>query len=353
MDELVVPPGKPIKLVVWDLDDTLWRGVAPGEPTLHPAARRLIATLDERGIMQSVVRGSDAGSARRWLERLGVAEFFLYPQLGPGAKSRAVRQIASALNIALEATLLIDDDAAERDEVIAACPVVRAVAPAALDRLAGDPLMGESLAAIEPRPRRLLYVEDQARSEAERAFHGPSAEFVATLGMTLTVASAASADLHRMRELVNRTNQLGVSYRDDELERLRCSPDHACLLVSLADRFGDCGKVGIAVLAVAPARWTLKLLVFSCRVMPRGVSTIVLDALLRQARAAGVRFVAELRPTSKNQPMALAYQRAGFAPIETAGDLVVLEHALAHVADLPGGTRLELACPQLSPGYGA
>jgi len=156
------------------------------------------------------------------------------------------------------------------------------------------------------------------------------------------VAPAEPADLHRMRELVTRTNQLCAVYSDDELEQLRCSPRHACLLVSLRDRFGDCGKVGLALMELAADRWTLKLLLFSCRVASRGVSELVLGALLRLARAARVRFLAELVPTSKNQPMLLAYRVAGFEPIETRGDIVVLEHPLDPGPAPPGDVRLEL-----------
>jgi FkbH-like protein len=338
--DVVVPPGKPIKLVVWDLDDTLWSdGHRDGG---EHAVRELIATLDERGILQSAI-SSDATPDS--VSRLGVAEYFLSPQIATAAKPHAVMQIASALNIGLDGVLLINDDPRERADVARAHPAVRAIAPAAIDQLPRDPLMGRSLVGIEPRPRRLIYLEDQARSQYERSFTGSAAELAASLATRLALVPATLAELHRVKELVNRTNQLGASYRDDELAQLIGSPDHACWLVSLADRFGDCGQVGLVLVGLAPACWTLKLLVFSCRVASRGVSTMILHALLARARDAGVRCLAEIKPTARNQAMLIAYLQAGFEEIDPRDDLTVLSHALVDIPPLPATLRLQFEDP--------
>src|SRR5262249_46859496 len=129
MSEFVVPPGKPIKLVVWDLDDALWSGaIADGAaPVLPPDVRGVIAELDQRGILQSVV--ASAGGERMWarLARLELADYFLCAQLAAPGKAEAVRDIARALNLALDATLVIGGDATARGGD-AACvhPEVRA-----------------------------------------------------------------------------------------------------------------------------------------------------------------------------------------------------------------------------------
>lgn len=177
---------------------------------------------------------------------------------------------------------------------------------------------------------------DQARAAAERAFHGSPEAFAATLAMRITLTPAADSDLPQLRELVNRSNQLGLTCRDRELEELRSSPEQACLLVALEDRFGDCGKVGLVVIELGQTEWTLRLLQFSCRVLPRGIDAIVLSWILRQARAAGVALVTEVVPTSHNQAVIDTYQRAGFTEIERCGELRVLAHALAALPPAPG-----------------
>lgn len=318
-----VPPGKPIKLVVWEFDETLWTG----------AACRLIQTLDERGILQSIVSRSSEQHVRAWMRRMHVADYFLVPHFGAHDTSLVIKQAAEALNIGLDATLLIADSPLEREKVTNALPEVRSITSNWPDQLAQHPLMGQSLAALEPRPRRLVYLEEQARARCERDFPGSRADFLATLEMQISLAPAQRGELHRLRELANRTNQLCVMYTDQELERLRTSPNHRCRLVSLQDRFGDCGKVGLVLMEISRERWTLQLLLFSCRVMPRGVNTKVLHSLLREARAAGVRFLAEFKPTSKNQSLLQVYEQAGFERIDTRGDRIILEHSLNHLPE--------------------
>jgi FkbH-like protein len=341
MIEGVVPSGKPIKLVVWTLEGSLLLSSAEDGAPVHPLARSLVATLDERGVLQSIVgNADDVERAQATLQRLGLAQFFLYPRLGTRVKSQAVREIAAELNVGLGSVLVIDGEPLECKAVAQAYPEVRCLAPAVLEHLADDPLMGHSLAGIEARPRRLIYLEEQARKQSQSNFAGSDAEFLATLDMQITVSPAGGADLARVKELVNRANQLCVTYTDEELTRLLRSPEHLCWLVSLRDRFGDCGQVGLALIETASGCWTLQLLLFSCRVMAREIDAIVTSFILRRARSAGVRLLAQFKRSSRNDALWLAYQRAGFRQIGTRADLILLEHSLARIARRRFGARL-------------
>jgi FkbH-like protein len=158
--------------------------------------------------------------------------------------------------------------------------------------------------------------------------------------MTLTVTRATRGDLRRVVELATRPNQLGITYSQSEIECLLCSPRHICWLVSLRDRFGDCGQVGLVVSETSAQVWTLLLFLFSCRVTARGIDTLALNALLRRARAADVSLRAHFKPTSRNEVLWLAYLRAGFEPIASDGELRVLEHPLTNIPDHPAHVRL-------------
>jgi methoxymalonate biosynthesis protein len=347
MSNAVVPPGKPIKLVVWDLEGAVLAAPVSdaGAAALRPGAQALIAALDERGILQSLVASQAGEPARAVLRRLGILDYLLAPQLGARARPEAVVQIAGAVNLALDATLVIAGGPGTKAEFAAVHPEVRAVTADRIADLADDPLMGHSLAAVEPRPRRVVYAEELARAEAERSFAGSREAFVAELAMTLTVARATRSELHRVRELVARTNQLGATYADDELIALIDSPRHACWLVSLVDRFGDCGQVGLVVVELGAAQWTLQLLQCSCRVLPRGVDAIVLHELQRQARCAEARLVVEVRPTRKNEAMVAAYHRAGFTAAGARGDVQILACDHLEPPPIPRGVHVRFERP--------
>jgi len=83
---------KTIKCVVWDLDHTLWDGILleNEDVRLHENVAEIIKTLDNRGILQSIASKNDAQTAMKKLEQLGLAEYFLYPQINWNAKSSSV-----------------------------------------------------------------------------------------------------------------------------------------------------------------------------------------------------------------------------------------------------------------------
>ena len=100
-----------VKCLVWDLDNTLWRGtlLEDGEVHLDDSVRRVIRTLDERGILQSVASRNNHDEAWARLEKLGVAEYFVAPQIGWGRKSDSVAHIAETLKFAQHTIAFIDD----------------------------------------------------------------------------------------------------------------------------------------------------------------------------------------------------------------------------------------------------
>src|SRR5690625_82784 len=108
-----------VKCVVWDLDNTVWDGVLlEGEGlVVRPGIREAMETFDKRGILQSIASKNEFEPAWERLEKFGLAEFFLYPQIGWGAKSESIRKIAEELNIGLDTFAFFDDQPFERDEV--------------------------------------------------------------------------------------------------------------------------------------------------------------------------------------------------------------------------------------------
>ena len=154
-------PAAKVKCVVWDLDNTLWNGTLietddPAALTLNPGIREVVEALDQRGIIQSVASKNDYEPAMAVLERLGVAEYFLYPQISWGPKSGAVEQIAKSLNIGIDALALIDDTAFERQQVRSVWPQVRTYDVTEIESLLARPEF-DVPATAESRSRRAMY----------------------------------------------------------------------------------------------------------------------------------------------------------------------------------------------------
>ncbi|MEV4187125.1 HAD-IIIC family phosphatase [Streptosporangium canum] len=330
----------PIKCVVWDLDNTLWDGVLleDGEVTLRPGVAEVVRVLDERGILQSIASRNHGPAAIEQLERFGLRDYFLAPQIGWNSKSESVAAIAKSLNIGIDTLALIDDQPFEREEVAFSHPQVLCLDADEVARIPEMPVFTPRFVTDDSRNRRSMYMGSELRDAAEREFGGTSDDFLATLDMTFSISAAAEADLRRAEELSVRTNQLnstGITYSYEELRAFARSPGHLLLVAGLEDRFGSYGKIGLALVERGAEIWTLKLLLMSCRVMSRGVGTVLLNHVMRLARDAGVRLQAEFLPNDRNRVMFVTYRFAGFQEVETRGELRILESDLGRIQDPP------------------
>lgn len=329
-----------IKCVVWDLDHTVWDGVLLEGDTLalRPGVCEVMEALDQRGILQSIASKNEHGPAWAQLQRFGLAHYFLHPQIHWEPKSASVRKIAELLNIGIDTFAFIDDQRFERDEVIFAVPEVRVFDATEAIALVNDPDFTPRVVTEDARRRREMYQADETRKVEETSFKGTNDAFLATLGMVLTVTPAEPADMPRTEELVARTNQLnttGKIYSYEELDALRVSHDHRLLVAELVDRHGSYGKIGVILLHCAEGAWTIKLLLMSCRVMSRGVGGALITLLRREARAAGVRLLADFRATDRNRMMYITYKFAGFSELSSTDGLSLLEANLNNIPEMP------------------
>jgi len=340
-------PAKTVKVVVWDLDHTLWDGVLlEGDAVrLRPAVLPALQTLDARGILLSIASKNDHDHAMRRLRELDVADYFIYPQIGWSSKSSAVAAIAKAINVGLDAIAFIDDDPFERDEVRHELPEVMILDAGDAAGICDRPELMPRFITDESALRRRMYQADIERGRAEETFQGPQEDFLASLSMRFAIHPACEADLRRAEELTVRTNQLnssGQTYSYEELDLLRRSDDHLLLVAGLEDRYGTYGKIGLALIAKQPGLWTLKLLLMSCRVISRGVGSILVSHILQLAKAAGVGLQAEFRSTPRNRMMLVTYKFAGFHEVAKRGELSIFEHRLDDVQSFPPYVEVEL-----------
>jgi FkbH-like protein len=331
---------KAIKCVVWDLDHTLWEGVLLEDDrvSLRSNITDIIKTLDSRGIVQSIASKNDPEKALEMLHEFGLDEYFLYPQISWNSKVSSIENIARLIDISLDAIAFIDDQPYERAEVNYALPAVRCIDAVNLDHLLEMSEMNPRFITEDAAIRRLMYLNDAKRKEAEEAFSGPQEEFLATLEMVCKLSTAEEQDLQRAEELTVRTNQLnttGYTYSYDELDFFRRSAQHKLLMASLDDKFGRYGQIGLALIECQPEIWTIKLLLMSCRVMSRGVGSVFINYILQLAREHRVHVRAEFISTGRNRMMYVTYKFAGFKELFVDGNFITFENDLEQVQPWP------------------
>ncbi len=331
---------KMVKCVVWDLDNTLWDGILPEDKNVkfRENVGKIILALDQRGILQSVASKNDHNDAMQMLEQFGIAEYFLFPQINWSSKSHSITTIAQRLNIHPEAMAFVDDSPFELDEVRFGLPGVCCIPAGQIPVMLEMPELNPGVVTNDGRQRRKMYLSDLRRQAAEGEFHGPKEEFLKSLRMKLTIFTPGKSDLLRAAELTQRTNQLnttGYSYSAEELEILRRSPNHLLLMAGLKDKYGDYGKIGLALIEQKEDIWTIKLLLMSCRVMSQGVGSVMLSCIINMAREQRKQLRAEYIPNDRNRMMQITYKFMNFRATGSENGKVIFGHESGEAHQYP------------------
>ncbi|MEO5330689.1 MAG: HAD-IIIC family phosphatase [Magnetococcus sp. YQC-5] len=332
---------KKIKCVVWDLDNTLWDGILAenDQICLKENVIHVIKTLDERGILQSIASRNTHDQAMEQLRVFGLEAYFLYPQINWNSKASSLEQIAQSLNIGIDTLAFVDDQPFERDEVRFVLPDVLCIDAAHVDQILAMPVMHPRFITSDARQRREMYQNDMVRDQVEKSFVGPKDAFLASLEMVLTIGPALEEDLQRAEELTVRTNQLnatGYTYSYEELDGFRRSNRHLLWIASLDDKYGTYGTIGLVLIETQATVWTIKLLLMSCRVMSRGVGSILISHIRHEAKKKGVRLLAEFVSTDRNRMMYITYKFAHFRELESSETgLTLLENDLSNPTPFP------------------
>lgn len=320
-------PAAKVKCVVWDLDNTLWRGTLIEDGLekleLNPVAVAAIKALDSRGVLHSIASKNNADDAMAALAHFGLAEYFLAPQIAWRPKSEAIDRIAARLNIHKNSFLFIDDQPFERAEVQSVHQDVRVVS----DEIIGDLLARPELdtpVTEEARNRRAMYKVEEERDSAFEQTGGDFIAFLRSCGLVLTIDRITDANIARVFELSQRTNQLNYAGRSssrEEVEALAAGKaDDVGFVLSCSDRFGDYGVIGFAM--VNPATFHVGNFFMSCRVQHKKVDHAFFGWLIEQAaRSERSSVTVTYRFSGRNQSAQQVLEEMRFSPSGEEGVL--------------------------------
>jgi len=258
------------------------------------------------------------------LQRFGLDEYLLKPQISWEPKGQAVRRIAQLLNIGIESLIYVDDSPFERAEVSAVCPEVRVI-----DAVDANWLLWREecqvAATAESSRRRMAYREQDLREEAQAQADGDYESFLRDCNIQVRVLPLDEKLLPRVHELVQRTNQMnfsGTRYTREELALIWADKDLEAYAIEVDDRFGSYGIVGFAVMD--QARGILTDLAFSCRIQSKRIEHALLAYLLR--RYAVRPFRARWRKTERNAPAGKVFADLGFREVNECDGVTELEY---------------------------
>jgi FkbH-like protein len=285
------------KVVVCDLDNTLWDGVIGEGSVEHFHERqRLLKALRGKGVVLAINSKNDPANVHWRGATLGDDDF-VAAAISWGPKTQGMRHIQQDLNLKIKDFVFVDD---RRDEL----ELMRLEFPEMVCLDATDAATWRRFAiwesVLDPNPemdRTLMYQQRAARGAAISDAAGLAkdrATQLSALQLKLKIFSARAGDLKRTAELINRTNQFNLegsrtSFR--EVSDWHRSAQHILLLGQSEDRFGDMGITCIAIAECRDESMRLLPFVLSCRVFGYGIEDAVLGTLQRIARERGMKAV--------------------------------------------------------------
>ena len=312
-------PAEKVKCLVWDLDNTLWNGIlieTEDNESLELKAGVLetIKKLDERGIIQSIASKNDFAPAMEQLEKLGMSEYFLYPEIHWNAKSASIKNIAANLNIGVDAMAFIDDSVFEREQVHSALPEVRTYDALEVEKLTELPEF-DVIVTDESRHRREMYRAEEKRNALMASENDDTVSFLRKCNLRIKVfAPQTEADITRCFELVNRTNQLNMSgrrYTRNEFDALLSKIGQTSIAFSCRDDFGSYGIVGFMQYRKDNCELCFTEFAMSCRVAGKYVESALFTHVLNDTCCE--KGTLTVHKTKKNVLLRKTFESIGFA----------------------------------------
>lgn len=362
-----LPPlmGKTTKVVVLDLDNTLWGGVigedgmdgirlspeGPGAP--YYALQAALRDLTRRGILLAVASKNNLVDAVEAMDRhphmLLRQSQFAVMRINWQDKATNLRAIAAELNVGLDALAFLDDNPIERQWIRQQLPEVRVLelgqdarGYAQLVRSVGS--FEVLYLSQEDRERGTYYTQQRQRADLAQAV-GTVEAYYRSLEQVIRMMPVREATLERAAQLTQKTNQFNTTtrrYTVAELAAAVATTGVWAWTVQVLDKFGDNGIVGVIITRVRGRIWEIDTFLLSCRVIGRAVETAMLALVMEAGRKAGAEGIEGwFRPTKKNTPAREVYARHGFAVVTEEDGEIYWGRPLSEALMVPEWIRVE------------
>ena len=334
--------GTTKKLIVVDLDNTLWGGVVgdvgyenlklgghDAEGEAYKDFQLSLKAFVNKGILLAVASKNEETVAMEAIDKhpemILSKKDFSSLKINWNDKVKNIVEISEELNLGLDSIVFIDDNPHERARVREALPQIF------VPELPEDPLLYKQfllglncfnsfMISDEDRKRTKLYAEEKGRVENKKEFQDIE-EWLASINIQVTIEKVNKGNCQRVLQLLNKTNQMNLQtnrYTQQELEEFVRVDNRDVFTFSVSDKFGDAGLVGIASVIYESPKAVLNDFVISCRVMGRKLEEIMLHTCIEAAKNKSCKMLsAQYIPTEKNKPCFDFFKYSGFKLSET------------------------------------
>lgn len=344
--------GTTCKVLVVDLDHTLWGGIVgedgprgvllgpdyPGSSYL--ALHRAILDLCRRGIILGICSKNNEADAMEVLEQhphsLLRPNHFAAARINWNDKVQNLRELSAELNIALDHMAFLDDNPREREWVRSQLPEVTVIEIPEdplqyAHTLRASPVFERVSLSVEDQRRGRYYLERRQRNELRTSLTSVE-DYLRDLQTEVRIEFANNDDVDRIAQLTQKTNQFNLTtkrYIAPQVVEMLDDPEWSILVLRVSDRFGDSGLVGVAFTHHDNHECVIDSLLLSCRVIGRTIETAFVATIAEYAVDKGAsKLIGMFVPTAKNAAASDFYRDHQFMCIQGRKDYSLWEYDL-------------------------
>ncbi len=338
--------GKAKKVLVFDCDNTLWRGII-GEDgfdgidmsedsangAIFSEIQAIALSFNRHGVLLALCSKNNARDVEQVLHNhpdMKITNNHLSAkEINWNNKADNLRAIASSLNIGVDSLVFIDDSSFEVDSIKTMLPEVavfqvpqKIVLYPQLLRNIGNLFFNIS-PSEEDLKRTRMYAEQVKRKKAKDFFVNIE-DYLSSLELGLNIYIDNEEHLNRIAQLTQKTNQFNLTtkrYTAAECQRFISASNFRVIYFNTRDKFGDYGVTGLAIIRLdGKVEAHIDTFLLSCRIIGRNIELAFIDFLipyLQDNKCMVVR--AEYNKTAKNEQVGDLYDRLGFRLVADKG----------------------------------
>ncbi len=329
------------KVLVLDLDNTLWGGVIgedgidgirlseDGIGKVYRDFQEEILRLKSLGIILAISSKNNEADAKEAFDNHNMMllkfDDFAVKKINWNNKSDNIRDIAKELNIGLDSIVFIDDNPVEREFVKESIPELSVpVFPLEIFMLK-DWFINDVVYEYFPKisltdediDKTNQYERNVKRVEQKSTFLNIN-DYINTLDIKIKINLNDKNNISRISQLTQKTNQFNLStkrYSESEIENFMNDNTKFVFSTVYEDKFGNEGVVSVLIAELtSQTSICIDTFLMSCRVIGRNVEKTILkktiDVLLKKHRIDTVNMI--FNPTKKNILAQEFYKKCGF-----------------------------------------
>jgi FkbH-like protein len=332
--------NSPKKVLVLDLDNTLWGGVLgelgpngillseDGVGKIYRDFQQNIKKLKCLGVLLAICSKNNLDDVKELFEKNQMMVLnesdFICKKINWINKADNLKSIAKELNLGLDSIVFIDDNPVEQKIVSDILPEVKVpLFPKAIEELNSwfildviYPYFSKTLLTKEDIEKADQYVRNQQRSEVQNTLDLDG--FIKSLDIRLNIFQNEDRYVSRISQLTQKTNQFTLTtkrYQENEIKKMILKGDLIYAL-DYSDRFGKEGIVGSAIVLLSQKTAKIDSFLMSCRIIGRNVEFNFILNIIYSLKAIGViKVVATYLETKKNKMVSSFYDDCGFEKI--------------------------------------